>query len=75
MVAFQAELVKLANDLLSLSLAETLDSSSGGEGSWGGWGVSTASGGLLALHAGPNANNGPLDGGLAAEWAWVLLPL
>ena len=60
---------------LGLCLTETLDGSSGSESSWSGWGVSTTSGGLLALHACPNANNSPLDGGLAAEWAWVLLPL
>ena len=61
--------------LLRLSLAEALDSGTGGEGGWCGWGVGTTSGRLLALHASPHANNGALDGGLATEWAWVLLPL
>ena len=60
---------------LGLCLTETLDGGSGGKSSWGSWGVSTTGGGLLALHAGPDANDCPLDGSLAAEWAWVLLPL
>ena len=62
-------------NLLGLCLTETLDGGPSGKSSWGSWGVSTTSSGLLALHAGPNANNCSLDGGLAAEWAWVLLPL
>ena len=68
-------LISLAIYLLGLSLTKTLDSSPGGKSSWGGWGVGATGSSLLALHAGPNANNSPLHSGLTAEWAWVLLPL